>query len=533
MKKENHAESDMRILPFMQDGEYYFHRGIKAYQKKDLDKARKLFERAVYLQPEEPAFYCQLASTLAELGEYDKSNLYLVQVLETMGQDISECYFFMANNYAHLGMFSEAETYASLYMKKDPDGEFFDDALELIDLINFETGSEALTEEEELIIGHEEARHSIEKGDLKEAKKQLAELISKHPAFWAAYNNLALTHFYLNEFEEALNVLTSILDKNPGNLNALCNLAIFYEQLGKKEEAAEMVEGMKKVYPIHPDHRYKLGSTFGIFNEHAWANRWLASINKHYYYNDPSYLHLLAVSFYALGRTERAMNCWSKAQELDPKSQVASYYLEKAQNDELTVTGADYQYRAPSYVKQENAQKRDFMQRFNNVARGLQKSKLVHLTLLRGNNSEENIETLQEFCTRDDEHTVLKEVAASLLVEMNPGTKVSIQGEDGEQIIENVSPTIASGLSILSIMKENGASIDDDVTFLWLETMILARSESSLLRNDKAIAAAIDYVSRKRKDGATQRQIAELYGITVSMLSSRIQFIKRGLERVD
>lgn len=533
MSKEKHADSDMRILPFMQDGEYYFHRGIKAYHKKDLDKAKKYFERAVHLQPEEPTFYCQLATTLAELGEYDKSNLYLEKVLHSMEQDISECYFFMANNYAHLGMFSEAENYAMLYMKKDPDGEFFDDALELLDLINFETGSETLTEEEELIMGHEEARHSIEKGDLKEAKKQLANLISKHPTFWAAYNNLALTHFYLNEFDEALSVLKSILEKNPGNLNALCNLAIFYEQLGKKEEAAELVEGMKKVHPIHPDHRYKLGSTFGIFNEHEYANRWLSSINKHYYHNDPAYLHLLAASYFATGRVQRAIRCWTKAEEIDPESKVAAYFLQKAKDGELTITGVDYQYRVPSVLKQEAPQKSDFMQRFNNVTKGLQKNKLVHLTLMRGNNSEENIEMLHEFCGKKEEHPILKKLAASILLEMKPGTKISVKGEEGEEIIEKASADDLKGLAILSILKENGATIDDDVTFLWLETMSQSHSDRSFLRNETAIAAAIDYVSRKRKDGTTQRQIAELYGITVSMLSSRIQFIKRGLERVD
>ncbi|MDN4526213.1 tetratricopeptide repeat protein [Fictibacillus fluitans] len=533
MKKEKHAESDMRILPFMQDGTDYFHRGIKAYRKKDLNKAKRFFERAVFLQPEEPTFYCQLATTLAELGEYDRSNLYLEQVLETMGQDISECYFFMANNYAHMGMFEEAETYASLYMKKDPDGEFADDAMELLDLIHFETGSEPLTEEEELIVGHEEARRSIENGELIEAKALLADLIRKHPSFWAAYNNLALTHFYLKEYDEALGVLNQILVKNPGNLNALCNLAIFYEQLGRTDEAAQLVESLKKVFPIHPDHRYKLGSTFGYFNEHDYANRWLTSINKHYYFNDPAYLHFLAVSYHATGKPERAVHCWSKAHEIDPDGQVAPHYLKQAKEGTLSVTGTDYQYRVPWMAKPENAQSGDFVQRFNNVARGLQKNKLVHLTLMRGNNSEENLDVLKAFCGKVEEHSVLKEVAAHLLLEMEPRVPVFIKREDGEQRVESMSPIVASGLNILSILKENGASIDDDVTFLWLETMILAHSDSSLLRNHTAIAAAIDYVARKRKDGATQRQIAELYGITVSMLASRIQFIKRGLERVD
>ncbi|EIT87020.1 hypothetical protein A374_02164 [Fictibacillus macauensis ZFHKF-1] len=536
MKKEKHAERDMRILPFRQDGERFFQRGMKAYRQKEYQKAIRLFQRAVELQPEEPTYYCQLASTLAEIGEYDRSNEYLEQVIDAMGQDISECYFFMANNYAHLGMFSEAEAYAAIYIKKDPTGEFVPDAKELLELIHFEVGSEALSEEEELILTHEEARQSIVQGNLKEAKKQLGKLIEKHPTFWAAYNNLALTHFYLDEYDEALSVLRSILGKNPGNLNALCNIAIILDHMGKKSEALQMMDALKNVYPIHPDHRYKLGTTFGMFHEHAYANRWLSSIQRHYYGNDPAYLHLLAVSCYATGQKERGMRAWRKIEEIDPGKEVAAYYLKKAANNELVVTGTDYQYRIPVdevRVSQEQMPKNTFAARFNQVASGFHKGKLMHLCMLRGDTTTESITLLTDFCLRKEEHPVLKQLAASLLLEMNAAKTVTITQENEQVTMSTIPDMMKHGLAILSYLKEHETAIDDDVTFLWIELMSGQRFDTTWLRNEKALAAAIDYVSKKRKSGTTQAKIAERYGISVSMLSSRIQFLKRGLERAD
>jgi tetratricopeptide (TPR) repeat protein len=529
-KRKKASEAGGRVLPFIQDGDYFFEKGIKAYNRRDLYTAKKMFERAVNFQPEEPSFLCQLASTLAEIGEYEESNRHLLNVIER-GSDISECHFFLANNFAHLGMYSDAEEHALLYMQYDPDGEFVDDTQELLDLISLETGSKSmnnlpLSTEEELIKSHDEARQSIERGDLPLAQEQLREIIKNHPKFWAAYNNLALTHFYKSEFDEAMDVLQDVLDKNPGNLNALCNLAIFLFHLGMDEPGGKLVDRLKMVHPMHPEHRYKLGNTFGLLEEHSYANKWLQTLRKSSFVYDPVTTHMLAVSYYALGQKELSLRTWKKVLDLDPEGTVAPFYMEKAQNEELTISGGDYQYRIP--VNNQNKPKRDrqikAMEHIQSVRKGLEKNKITHLFLLRGNKNEEAYATLRDFCMRKEESLFVKEIAANIMLEHHRELPVKLAHE--EALVEVGSPSVllTQALDVLQIVKESGSAIDEQVLFYWSEAIKLSEvTGEKIFENEKAIAGAIDHLARKQKGKSTQKAIAELYDVSVSVLSLRIK----------
>jgi tetratricopeptide (TPR) repeat protein len=529
-KQKRASAASGRVLPFIQDGDYFFEKGIKAYNRRDLYTAKKMFERAVTFQPEEPSFLCQLASTLAEIGEYEESNKYLLNALEQSGSDLSECHFFLANNFAHLGMYSDAEEHARLYIAIDPDGEFVEDTQELLDLISLETGSKSssmpLSTEEELIKLHDEARQSIERGDLPLAQQQLREIISNHPKFWAAYNNLALTHFYKSEFDEAMDVLQDVLDKNPGNLNALCNLAIFLFHLGMDEPGGKLVERLKTVHPMHSEHRYKLGNTFGLLEEHLYANKWLQSLRKSSFVYDPVTTHMLAVSYYALGQKDLSIKTWKKVIDLDPEGHVAPFYIEKAQNDELTISGGDYQYRIPT--NNQNKPKKDrqvkAMEHIQQVRKGLEKNKIMHLILLRGNKNEEAYETLRDFCLRKEESLLVKEIAATIMLEHQPERAVKLVHEDTSVEVGTASEIISMALDVLLSVKEMGSALDEHVLFYWAEAIKFAEmTNERIFDNQKAIAAAIDHLARKQKGRSTQKGIAEQYEITVSVLSLRIK----------
>src|SRR5699024_7632078 len=135
-----HKDSKMvkniaKVFPFIPTGEYYFHRGIRAYNNFDLNKAKKYLKRAMELEPNEPMIACQLALVLTETLEYEQSNEILFAIIENLKNDMTECHYFIANNFAYLGQFSEAYKHASFYLSKSPNGEFAHDSQELLDLI--------------------------------------------------------------------------------------------------------------------------------------------------------------------------------------------------------------------------------------------------------------------------------------------------------------------------------------------------------------------------------------------------------------
>ncbi|MGX1402060.1 tetratricopeptide (TPR) repeat protein [Bradyrhizobium japonicum] len=148
-----------KILSFVPTGEYYFKKGIKAYHRRDFYKAKKYLARALQLEPGEPMIACQLAIVSTELGEFENSNRLLHQILEDLDQELVECHYFLANNYAHLGYFKDAYHHAQLYLQMDPDGDFADDAEELLELLMLESDDleEEYYEQDDLIRMQEQA----------------------------------------------------------------------------------------------------------------------------------------------------------------------------------------------------------------------------------------------------------------------------------------------------------------------------------------------------------------------------------------
>ncbi len=51
---------------------------------------------------------CQLAIIFTEIGEYQESNRAFASILEELDEEMVECHYFLANNYAHLGFFKDA-----------------------------------------------------------------------------------------------------------------------------------------------------------------------------------------------------------------------------------------------------------------------------------------------------------------------------------------------------------------------------------------------------------------------------------------
>jgi tetratricopeptide (TPR) repeat protein len=532
------AETRGHVIPFKQDGEYFYQRGIKAYQKRDLYKAKRLFERALVFEPNEATYICQLAATLAELDDFDESNKWLQFLVTEIDPEMSECYFFMANNYAHLGKFKEAEAEALRYMEFDPNGEFQEDTQELLDIIAIEndgdSSEEAHAGEDKLIAQHERARYYIESGQFDEAKQLLIKLIDDYPDFWAAYNNLALTYYYLKKYNKAFEVLEQVLSKNPGNLHALCNLALFYDHLGKYEKRNKIIESLKVIYPISPDHRFKLGTTLGVLEENEDAFKWLNSIKKYGHEWDYTFFHWYAVAAFMTGRTDTAMQSWKKVAELDPEGKIAPYYLEKIENGSLKKSGVDYHYRIPVKRLKRNHRK-NFFQRLQKLRGVLHRNKLAHLFILEKMNSDEAHETLKEFCLQKNESIVLKEIAAHIVLTLSDEAAVTIRDGKNELHYTEPLPPISKGLELLKNLCEANVDgeglVDDDMISIWHELVETAREQPEMLQNLFGWAAAIDYTWRqKRSLKATQKDLAQKYNLSAATVGKYVKKLQHILE---
>ncbi|WP_209124976.1 lipopolysaccharide assembly protein LapB [Alkalihalobacillus sp. BA299] len=321
--KSHNAVTLGKVLPFIQNSDYFYQKGISFYRKNKMDRAIFYIEKAIELKADDPIYHCQLSAILADKGDYERSNEILHHVITELDSSMYECYFFMANNYAHLGLFELAEEMAFHYIEMNEDGEFVDDSLSLLELLHFERDESSdegkLDEEELLIVRHANAQAHIARGHYDLAIEQLKQMIEDRPNLWSAHNQLAKALFLQGQHQAALDQTYEVLEKDPGNFTALCHLTSFYYQLGRKEEMIQLGQLLNKVRPINIDQRFLLAETFCKIEFFKESFHQLRLLKKEDFEETIEFLQCFAVASFHCGDIERANVSWRKAAKLGDK----------------------------------------------------------------------------------------------------------------------------------------------------------------------------------------------------------------------
>lgn len=333
MGKTKSGAEKTNVIPLKLDATFYFERALRSLDRFRYEKALKYFRRATELEPDNPANHCNMAGILSEMGEFEQSNAILLKILTEIDPGMTECYFYMANNYANMEDFEAAETALAQYMEKDPDGPYIAEAEEMMELLGLELNRTARAgppEGADVWFEHDQARALLEAGKFAEAAERLERIVGKRPDLLAARNNLALSYFYMGEYEKSLGQIRTVLRKDPGNLHARCNLAIFCRHFGYKAELDMLVEGLKKLVPFHPEHVFKVAATLGMLEEHEAAYRLFVRLLKNGIgAGDPAFCHYAAAAAAGCGRRADAVRWWRRAAKLDGRGSVAAFWLDQ------------------------------------------------------------------------------------------------------------------------------------------------------------------------------------------------------------
>lgn len=480
-----------KILTFVPTGEYYFTKGLKAYHRRDFNKAKKYLGRAIQLEPGEPMITCQLAIVSTELGEFENSNQLLHHILEELDPEMVECHYFLANNYAHLGFFKDAYHHAKLYLQLDPGGDFTEDTEELLELLTLEDYEldEELYEEDDLIFKQEQARDLLESGYFPKAIELLKDVVKEYPEYWSAYNNLALAYFYLGKAEKAKAILEDVLERNPGNLHALCNLLVFAHYQGQANNVTNLLEALKKIQPMLSEHQFKLGATFALVGEYEHAYLWLKKLYKHGFDGDGPFYYWLSYSAYYTGNEQFAFNIWKKVLEITPDKEGSEPWN---MDQEQAAGFEDHSGSIFQKLESDNVEER-----------------LFALFLTSVSNKKEEIITSKQLI-QNQKFTALEKEYISLIKSGRPSVTADAQ-EIAEIFYENYQPigTIEAGLYIM-----------------WFSVFIEVSKANVSLKNKRAWAAAVEYVWHKlRSEKVSQQEIAGRYGLSAATIGKYVKMV--------
>ncbi|MFB6366980.1 tetratricopeptide repeat protein [Paenibacillus elgii] len=555
-KKRVLPKPSTNVIPMKMDATFFFEKAVQSLDRYHYDKALKYFRRAAEYEPENPVNHCNLAGLLSEMGNYEESNRILQHVLDRIDPTMTECYFYMANNFANMENYESAEKAIIHYLENDPTGQFLEESEEMMELLSYELDRPAklsTIKSREGLFDHDRARSMLEEGKFSEAVRLLENIISKHSDFMAARNNLALAYYYMGHFDKSVDMIRQVLEMEPGNLHALCNLAIFYQHFGDRESLAELLGVLRKTYPFHQDHVFKLATTMGILSEHEKAFRLFKRLLKTGEAGlDPCLFHYTAVAAYNTGRYEEAQRQWKQAEKFDPGSDIPKFYLNllDKHREETRKPPVSYHYHLPfeeQFRGLERAEgglpehmKRDPLVRssfFWALRHGDGDTKLQVIQAFGLIADDEVKDALTEFIMLPDEDDYLKQVAIFVLrsIGMKEPLTAMLNGKPTTVEPSPFSPGLpvweSKWQAIMETALRHMARRYDmvqqyDLQTLWVEYLSRVFPNVPKMTKVEGWAAALEYLTAKmHRRPISYHEAAQRYGVSVATVSKNAKLI--------
>ncbi|TCW39099.1 tetratricopeptide repeat protein [Laceyella sacchari] len=533
--KKTHVGLNKKVVRLNMDAGFFFERAVRSLDRHRYDRAVKYFRLAMEKEPENPINHCNLAGILSELGRFEESNEVLEHVLNTVAPDLHECLFYMANNAANMGDLELAEDYLLEYLQHDPDGEFAEEAEEMLVMLAQELGRpprEPLPPHQPIYVQqHEEARQHLEQGRFLQAIQMMEDMLEEYPDFLAARNNLALAYYYIGEMEQALAAINEVLEMDPNNLHALCNLAVLSHHMGETEISTLIIDMLKKLIPLNQEHACKLATTLGILGEHAVAYELFARLVKYDDVQTVSLYHYAAVAAWNNGNPTRALSYWRRAVKIAPDEDVPAFHLIHAQEllDQEPLPKLQYHYQLPfeeQYLRlQDLASDQALLEQWKGnplirssffwaLSRGDFETKRQVLNLLGWIADEEVSRLLEQFIRQEGLEPELKKLAETILLRLKGDE--SPRAEAGRQILA----------CCLSHMADASAEMKQAVERLWMLVRDEHEEQWRQLRKAEGWAAALEYlVSKHLGVRITQKEVAEKYQVSLSSVSRYVKLL--------
>jgi len=327
MKKNN-------IITFERGADFYFDIGYRKIQKGNLKSALRYIEKAVNLKPNDSFLQFNYAGLLAELGNIDLSTQVLLHIVNELDPNYDECYFGLGCNYLQMQKIKKSVEYFSKYLEKDPEGEFSEEAEDLLEMLTMIKDANNNLDDDELERIYkieEEAINDLEIRNYKSAVEKFETVVNLLPNAVPARNNLSLAYYYLGETQKAIELAREVLNYEPYNIHANCNIAIFYKKVNLSNWMDKQIKSIKKLNTENPEYLYKIADTLGSLDKHEDAYKTykkLLSIEP----DNKLYVHYAAVAAYNTGRYNDGIRYWNKVHQLDKHNLISDYYILLAQS---------------------------------------------------------------------------------------------------------------------------------------------------------------------------------------------------------
>lgn len=537
--KRRVGEAERKVISLQMDANFFFERAVRSLDRYRYDKALKYFQKAVEYEPDNPVNHCNMAGILSEMGNYEASNEVLANIMDKVDPAMVECHFYMANNYANMNKFEQAEASLNTYLELDKDGQFLDEAEEMMNLLHTELKRSTRTTHVKVQAdAHDVARQWLEQGKFAEAAEHLQQIVADQPDSHVARNHLAIALYYQGKITEAAEQIQEVLLRDESNLHGLCNQAILMQHMGQQEQLQQQIVALKSMIPFQREHVLKLATTLGMLGEHQLAYTYFRRLIK-----QEESVHQWALYHYAataachLHKFEEAQKLWNMILRFESDAEVPAFYMEHLEQIKLGELMPSYHYQLlsqPRRTAYPTANIENYMY-----------AEPVHIQLLHilsHGNEQQQLRAIQSYVVDSnyEVHQALRQllVRSHISEELRTEVKRVLRQCTATQTLstEYLIVDIESAKSSLPIWDKHWQNITDkvyeqsqprygsafsrDAEALWIEFIKRVYPELPNLHHTDHWAAALQYlVAKIYQYPLTYQEVARQYNGSASTIS--------------
>jgi len=137
-----------KIIPFIQDSDYYCQKGSYYHQKNKLDKALIFLKKAIEVEPANARHHYNLACLLSKTSQLKEANRIFKHIVNNLDSGMTECYFLMAINYGLMEDLPKTKQYLRKFLQLTNEGEIAEEARDLLQTMEEESHESSFTEQE-------------------------------------------------------------------------------------------------------------------------------------------------------------------------------------------------------------------------------------------------------------------------------------------------------------------------------------------------------------------------------------------------
>jgi Tfp pilus assembly protein PilF len=258
----------LSIDKYRNNSEFYFSKGLRCANKKNINDAFKNLQKALEIEPDNCEYKFNIACFLSEMQRPKDANRIFNDILLNLDPTMYDCYFGMGCNSFEIGDAEKAAEYFEKYLYFDSEGEFSEEVAEMIFYLKLYDG-----------ITHDDlfnrrsnnsfrnAKKFLQENKIKNATRELCKAISSNPFNVKARNLLTLTLIEQQNYDRAQYISKTVGIIDEDDVWSNCIGLYILSQAGKHSKVNKLLETLTLGEIENREDLLCVATTLLIFNK--------------------------------------------------------------------------------------------------------------------------------------------------------------------------------------------------------------------------------------------------------------------------